>query len=127
MPAYDLARFSPPAPVAIVTLRSPQSGKIVTDVPVLLDTGADVSLVPRAAVELLQIPDDAGYAWELEGFDGSSTIVPAAELEVLMDAFSFQGRFPLLDQHYGILGRNILNLVCLRLDGPRLVWEVLTP
>jgi hypothetical protein len=53
MPAYDAARFDPPAPVALVVLRNPNTGAVCPDVPLLLDTGADVSLVPQAAVSQL--------------------------------------------------------------------------
>jgi len=46
MEAYDAARFDPAAPLALVTVRSEQLGVAVYDVPMLLDTGADVSLLP---------------------------------------------------------------------------------
>ena len=50
MQAYDAARFDPPAPLALVTVKSEQLGIVIRDVPVLLDTGADVSLLPRSQV-----------------------------------------------------------------------------
>lgn len=50
MPAYNSNSFSPPAPVALVTLRDPDSGAAQADVPMLLDTGADVSLIPQAVI-----------------------------------------------------------------------------
>jgi hypothetical protein len=46
MPAYDATLFAPPAPLARVTLRNPVSGAVLPDVPMLLDSGADVTLVP---------------------------------------------------------------------------------
>jgi len=36
----------------------------------------------------------------------------------------FQGQFLLVDQDCGILGRNILNLLPILYDGPRLTWEL---
>ncbi len=57
MPAYDATAFHPPAPVALVTLRSPETQSAVHDIPMLLDTGADVSLLPRGALGAL-IPRD---------------------------------------------------------------------
>jgi hypothetical protein len=48
MQAYDASRFDPPAPLALVTVKSEQLGITIQDVPMLLDTGADVSLLPRA-------------------------------------------------------------------------------
>jgi hypothetical protein len=49
MPAYDTTLFDPPAPLARVTIRHPLSGTTVSDVPMLLDTGADVTLLPQAS------------------------------------------------------------------------------
>jgi hypothetical protein len=48
MQAYDAARFDPPAPLALVAVKSEQLGIEIHDVPMLLDTGADVSLLPRS-------------------------------------------------------------------------------
>jgi hypothetical protein len=48
MPAYDATGFRPPAPTALVTVRSPKTNVSIADVPMLLDTGADVSLVPHS-------------------------------------------------------------------------------
>jgi hypothetical protein len=47
MPSYDAMHFDPPAPVAQVILRNPHSGATVSDVPLLVDTGADITLLPR--------------------------------------------------------------------------------
>jgi hypothetical protein len=47
MTVYDDTLFTPPAPVARVTLRDPASDAWVGEVPMLLDTGADVTLIPR--------------------------------------------------------------------------------
>jgi len=44
MPDYDAENFEPPAPVAYVTLRNPATGALLSDVPMLIDTGADVTL-----------------------------------------------------------------------------------
>ena len=53
MPAYDSNRFALPAPLALVNLRDPETGAVQTDVPMLLDTGADVSLLPQPALAAL--------------------------------------------------------------------------
>ena len=53
MPAYDATRFDPPAPLAQVTLRHPGNGATRLDVPMLLDSGADVTLIPKTVIELL--------------------------------------------------------------------------
>ena len=48
MTRYDASRFDPPAPVAEVTLRSPDGARTVSGILLLLDTGADVTLLPSA-------------------------------------------------------------------------------
>ena len=53
MPNYDTSRYDPPAPVAQVTLRDLGGGSLLPNVLLLLDTGADISLLPRNAVERL--------------------------------------------------------------------------
>lgn len=56
MQTYEAAQFDPPAPVALVVVKSEQ-GDVIRDVPMLLDTGADVSLLPRAHVAHLASAD----------------------------------------------------------------------
>lgn len=46
---YDKT-FDPPAPVAEIVLRNIQTGERTKNVVVLLDTGADVSLLPIEAI-----------------------------------------------------------------------------
>ena len=55
MPAYDAMRFTPPAPLGLVTLRNASNGIRLLDVPMLLDSGADVTLVPQQSVERLEV------------------------------------------------------------------------
>jgi hypothetical protein len=51
MPAYDGSNFRPAAPVALVTCQSPSSQQVVGDIPMLLDSGADVSLLASDSVD----------------------------------------------------------------------------
>jgi hypothetical protein len=49
-----------------------------------------------------------------------------AEVVLLELAFfgkRFKGQFLLVDQPFGVLGRNILNSIAILLDGPRSHWE----
>src|SRR5687767_15647668 len=74
--SYDAAHFDPPAPVARVMLRDGDSGATAADVPLLLDTGADVTLLPRTIVERLGVPVLTDRTFELVGFDGAKTFAP---------------------------------------------------
>jgi hypothetical protein len=120
MPAYDAARFDPPAPLALVTVTSESLGVQIHDVPMLLDTGADVSLLPRSLVTPLESPDVKHY--ELEAFDGTKSIAPAVAAEVQFVGKSFRGQFLLVDSWHGVLGRNILNNLSLLFSGPSPQW-----
>jgi hypothetical protein len=127
MPSYDAAHFDPPAPVARVTLRNPQSGAAVSDMLLLLDTGSDITLLPRTAVEPLGVPLLAGQQYELMGFDGSKSFAPVVMLDVLFLRRAFRGRYLLIEAERGIMVRDILNHVSLLLNGLRQQWSEHTP
>lgn len=127
MPTYDSSKFTPPAPLAYVSLRVPASAVILTDVPMLMDTGADVSLVPASAAEHLNAisPDQRSY--ELMSFDGTTTQSRVAHLEMIFLKQTFRGDFLIVEGNWGIIGRNILNAVPLLFNGPLLTWEPFVP
>jgi len=122
MPDYDSTHFSPPAPVALVTLRNPDNGVSKASVTMLLDTGADVTLLPRAVAGELNLSQSAGV-YELEAFGGGSNFASAVHAEMVFLGLTFRGQFLLAEQDWGIIGRNILNLVSLTYNGPKLSWE----
>ena len=123
MPAYDTHRFAPPAPLARVTLRNSETNATLPDVPMLLDCGADVTLIPRASVSPLGVSLLPGGTYELVGFDGTKSVAPAVQLDLLLLKRAFKGRFLLIDQEWGILGRDILNHLAILLHGPQLTWS----
>jgi len=123
MPAYDATQFQPPAPLAQVTLRNPDTGATLPDVPMLLDSGADVTLIPQAAASQLGVAILPDRRYELVGFDGSTSFAPVVQSELVFCRRTFRGQFLLSDQGWGILGRNVLNNVPLLLDGPHLTWD----
>jgi hypothetical protein len=122
MPVYDASWFAPPAPLARVTLRNPETGTIWSEVPMLLDSGADVTLVLQAAVSLLAVTVVPDRRYELMDFEGNLSLAPIIRLELLFLRRTFRGQFLLIEQEWGILGRNVLNAVRLLFDGPHLTW-----
>ena len=68
MPAYDGSRFDPPAPLAAVTLRNQDNDKTVVAVPMLLDTGADVTLIPGSFLEPLALAVDGKWQTSWAGW-----------------------------------------------------------
>jgi len=123
MPPYDANLFDPPAPLASVTLRNPGTNLMSSDVPMLLDTGADVTLIPSATLAQLKIGSVKNKSYQLIGFDGSTSFAPMVQLELIFCRRIFRGQFLLIDQAWGILGRNVLNAVALILDGPNHTWD----
>ena len=122
MTAYNATEFDPPAPFAYITLRNEETNAEWSDVPMQLDSGADITLVPQMAVKRLNLIITPNISYELAGFDNHTTIASMVRLELIFCRRTFRGQFLLIDQAWGILGRNVLNNVPLLLDGPNLVW-----
>lgn len=92
------------------------------DIPMLLDSGADVTLLPQPAVQRLGVPfEEEGF--ELVGFDGNRSVAPSVRLNLSLCGKSFKGRYLVLDQEWGIVGRDVLNYLALVFDGPALSWR----
>lgn len=119
MPAYDADQFDPPAPVAKVELRHPVTSALITNVPMLLDTGADVTLLQRDYTERHGVMPVEDKVYKVEGIDGSTKLAEVVQLKLVFPGRKFKGQFLLIDLPMGILGRIILNAVALLLDGPR--------
>jgi hypothetical protein len=126
MPSYDALLYDPPAPTAHVTLRAP-NGAVVDYVVLLLDTGADTTLLPLSAIKRLGITPDSGDAYELIGFDGTRSTAQAVDLDMIFLQKAFRGRYLLIDRDHGILGRDVLASVVLILDGPTGEWTQKMP
>ena len=124
MPRYEDRGFSPPAPVAIVSVSKLDGSGDVTGVPMMIDSGADVTLLPRKHIASLIADEAESQPFELEGFDGTRTTATSVKLALRVEGRLFHGEFLVLDQEVGILGRNVMNRLRLMLDGPNLKWEV---
>jgi hypothetical protein len=122
MPGYDALHYDPPAPIAQVILRSANAAA-VNDVTLLLDTGADTTLLPRSAVARLGITPDPALVYELVGFDGTRSTAQAVDFSMIFLQKAFRGRYLLIDSDRGILSRDILASVTLLLNGPRREWS----
>ena len=118
MPAYNSNRFEPPAAVAVVSIRDPKGGNTVRDVPMLIDSGSDVSLVPRTSVDELDSELDPNAAYEPQGFDGRRTMAQVAQLDLIFVERAFSGKYVIIDSNMGILGRDVLNRLEILFRGP---------
>jgi hypothetical protein len=121
---YDDQNYQPPAPVASLALRTLDGrNQTVSNVPALLDTGADVTVLPRWAMEQLGLIPQTDESIKLAGFDGGIQSAESVELEASFQGGRFQGRYVVIDQPHGIVGRNLLNHFRLLFDGPANSWQ----
>ncbi len=123
MENYDSARFSPPAPLATVTLRNSENGLEERDIPMLLDTGSDVTLVPQIYAKKLYLT--VSRQFELTSFDNKKSLSRTVNLHLIFEGKTFRGEYFLVEQNYGIIGRNILNFLNLQFDGKNQLWRIL--
>ena len=89
----------------------------------LLDSGADVTLIPSTFVNQLGVAPETDTIYESMGFDGNVSLSSVVQLEMLFLNKTFRGRFLLIDQGWGVIGRDILNLLSLLFDGPSQNWD----
>ncbi len=122
MPPYDDRLFVPPAPLARVIVRHPDREQSVEDVPMLIDSGADATLLPRSAATSLGL-EATGERYQLVGFDGTVSEAKAVLASLAFLRRNFRGRYLLTEAEVGVIGRDILNHIRLLLDGPALHWD----
>ena len=121
MPGYDTQRFDSPAPMAAVELRT--QAKSLRDVPMLIDSGSDMSFLPGASATELGLQADPQARYQVAAFDGSPRVAESVRCDLVFLGQVYRGVYLILDAGYGILGRDVLNNVSLVLDGPRLNWR----
>lgn len=113
---YDNQHYNPPAPVLPITVRAPGNSMkhITTDA--LVDTGADMTVLPRAIINAL----DAERASTCNVFCINEVSIGACDTYFL--EFEIAGSRKLLEViavgDEPILGRNLINEFTLRLHGP---------
>jgi hypothetical protein len=127
MPAYDSSIFNPPAPLATVALRNPDNGITVPGVIMLIDSGADVTLIPQDSVNKLGVSSDPYESYELMGFGGHVSAARVIKADLIFLKRIYRGKFLIIDQAAGVLGRDIINHTSLLLDGPGLSWHEQKP
>ena len=117
--AYDTS-LDPPAPVVPVRISGP-IGEDAVMLPMLVDTGADCTLVPAPIIRQLGLPQIDVISLSGVGGPRSRAAVHAASVElggvrVLARVVAFAEE--------AILGRDVLNRAVVTLDGPGLVVSV---
>jgi hypothetical protein len=91
MPAYDSQKFDPPAPVAHITLRNSETGATWSDVLMLLDFGADVTMIPQAAAGLLGLTVDLDKTIRIKGIRWPQKLCAGSASGYCLCTLDFQG------------------------------------
>ena len=122
MTKFDLA-YDPPAPIAEIALKTVSIGERLRGVKMLLDTGSDITLLPKASLGAMGIEPFENKKYELVGFDGRIIESGIFHLQVIFLGKRFTGNYCAVDDAVGILGRDILNQIAVLYDGPNLAWN----
>lgn len=115
--------YNPPAPVAKVKLRNPETLESVSDVPMILDTGSDITLLSRNYCNAIGVAVSETESLELEVFNQTITIAYYVRLDFIFLNKLFRGKFLVYDHNEGIIGRDILNKFSILFDGINLEWK----
>lgn len=106
--------FEPPAPVLPVRYRSPVGGEGVV-LPSLVDTGADLCVLPAEIARELNLPwvgraDVEGVGETTFAADIFAAVLEVADTSQIVEVLALTGE--------SLVGRNALNRWKVRLDGP---------
>ena len=114
--------YSPPAPIAWVKLRNSDTLEIIDNVPMLLDTGSDITLLPKTYCDRIGVKVSETESLELEGFNQTITVAYYVHLDFIFLNKLFRGKFLVYDCNEGIIGRDILNKFSILFDGINSEW-----
>ena len=115
--------YNPPAPVAKVKLRNPDTLETITDVAMLLDTGSDITFLPRTYCDQIGVKVSETESLELQGFNQTISLAFYAQIDFIFLKKLFRGKFLVYDQDEGIIGRDVLNEFSIVFDGINLEWK----
>ena len=121
---YD-HRFDPPAPVLQVTVRHIAQQHRRTTASALLDTGSDVTAIPAALVQRLQLVPFSRL--QLEDVSGETRTVLTYSVQFTIGELTLP-RLEVIQTglDYVIVGRDILNHLYVLLSGPVLAFSLST-
>jgi hypothetical protein len=120
-------QLTPPAPFVKVSLRCQGTGRQMPNLPALLDTAADRTVLAGQTVEGLGLVEDGRLLFQ--GFSGDVVELAIFLVELqIHDLPSLSIRAVIGEREpYILLGRDILNAHRILLDGPQLALEIERP
>ncbi len=117
--AYLLSYF-PPIPVIDISISAPNSNSWQGPYTAIVDSGADFSIVPQTELESLGLPVYRTATLSSQWHDKRAVNIYEISLQLgnLTLLYAEVAGDPLITEW--VLGRNVLNELDLRLDGPSL-------
>lgn len=117
--------YSPPIPAIELVLHSTSSGKSTGSLLTVIDTGADITLVPLALLRQINAPELDEV--RLRSHWGHTTSAITYLVDVQFETGTLPGIEVVADLHSDqvLLGRDILNKLMLFIDGPALSTFIL--
>jgi predicted aspartyl protease len=112
--AFDQS-YNPPAPVLPVGIGGIDAGSPTTMLRMLVDTGADCTLIPVDVARALRLPlvDKV----EVRGVGAAARPVSVHAAQVLIAGMRVVARLMAFEDE-ALLGRDILNRLAIEIDGP---------
>jgi predicted aspartyl protease len=118
MPFPYSARYQPPMPIVEIALGAPEADLSLGPLPAVLDTGADITVVPQEYLIRMEAPVVAGGYLRSPWGERQSIKIYEINLRIQGDDLR---HIEVASEPGGrevLLGRNVLNLLNLQLDGP---------
>ena len=118
--SQDVIPFKPLAPAFLATV---SYNRNLIEVPALIDSGASISVIPHSIATFLSLRQ-TGWA-RVTSANGQRNRRPIYEGDLSFLDFSFR-HHPMMsyvNRKYILIGRDIINLFKLTLDGPQLQFS----
>lgn len=124
MPRYPYgSQYTPPAPVLPVRVSRPDTVSAIV-LPALVDTGADVSVVPQGLPTRMGLPVVGRIA--VAGIDGFPHRLPIYAAVATLNGYSRVIRVVSIGAT-SLIGRDLLNTIIAHLHGPEAALELDLP
>ncbi|MEK7785581.1 MAG: hypothetical protein AAB658_09215 [Chloroflexota bacterium] len=117
--------ITPPAPFVSVAVAHPLRPAQLQAFAAKKDTAADITALPLAQVQLLALPQK--NLLEIAGYNNQPEIILTYDASLELAYARVRLEVVAIPEDYALLGRDVLNLLRLLLDGPALTLEILSP
>jgi hypothetical protein len=119
---YNTKDFDPPAPAIEAQVTAPLQSSPVQQVEMQLDSGADMTCIPKSVIPNLRNLRYGSVG--TEDFDGHSATKRTCFLCLSFAGFDFKDIEAIeIEGSFGLIGRDVLNELRLILDGRKRSWH----